>query len=87
MRIDLIEFTKLIKDAEIKTSKVEINSIVSYIEKKEYKQIVYKYPGKEYISVILKYFEIEEDYKRCAEILEIVKSYNKLFGKNVKTTT
>jgi hypothetical protein len=85
MKIDVILLTKIIKEANINTNKLEINTVVRHLENNTEEHIIYKYADKDYMAAVIKYFEEIENYKKCKSLYYLVDTYNKLHGENIKT--
>lgn len=62
--------------------KTELHDMVFLTEREWYSQLIYRYP-QEYITVMLKHFEEEQDFKTCADIKNVIDIHNRINSDNV----
>jgi len=60
----------------------DANNIVMMLDSGNYLQVLYDY-GIKCISLIVAYYEDEDEYEKCAAIKLVVDNYNKSTGKNL----
>lgn len=61
----------------------QLDSITSYINRKNYLQILYTW-GPELINGLLSHFTSEEEYDQCILIRDTVNRHNKATGEQIK---
>ena len=84
-KIDVETYVSILKQHKHRIEKTELNFVVQCAEKNAYEKIIYKYPSKNYIATLIRYYEEKEDYERCQEIVNFVVIHNSLNNSNVKT--
>lgn len=61
----------------------QVDNIISYINKKNYLQILYTW-GPELIQSLLKHFKSVENYTQCILIRDTINNHNKATGEQLK---
>lgn len=65
-------------------SRADCEFITRCVDKNNYLQILYDYQINVLLA-LLEFFEQEDMYEECSSLLDTVKDYNKVSGKNVRT--
>lgn len=85
MKIDVTLYKGILDKYNIELSKTEYNRIIHYMQQDAYEKVLYNYRDKPYIATVIKYYELMEDYKKCAEIKKFVDVENRVNGRNTLT--
>lgn len=85
LKIDVTKYRKILNKHNISAEKKDISYVLYNIERNTIEHIVHRYPNKLYAAALIKYFEEEENYRKCAELKGFIETNNRLNGENTKT--
>ena len=83
--MEVERYVNILKRENLPIIKEDINFIIKAVEKTSYETIAYKFPTKDYLAVLLKYFEEREEYEKCKTVFDFIKVHNSLSEDKIKT--
>lgn len=84
MTLTTTEITAHFNTHNEKVDKWDVEQLIKLIELENYNQILFDY-GEKYCLIILDFFEKEELYATCSEIVSQIYKHNQVTGSKYKT--